>query len=356
MGIFSRYLIRRFLYLLIIAVGCSLVIFIVIDFVENTKTWLNQPRQEVWNYYLNYVPHILYLVLPVALLIASVFSVGNMARHLELVAMRAAGRSVYSITFPLLFLGILITGGMFWFGDTILPDANYERFKIKEPKTKENTSGNPNEKYKFVFIGPKNVTYFFQHYSGNRKSGRGVTILMERGDTLYQRYDCKRLVWENHWKAIDGSFRTFENGRIATTKFKDKLLKELTDTPADLVNNRVFPDEMRMVMLKRRIDILKRSGEQTRRFETQWHFKISSCVVNLIMLVIGFSIAANTMRSGLIKRFGLTLLFTFCYFVLLRFGLIFGENGTLTPVMGAWMGNMVFGSMALGFYANMGRL
>jgi len=132
-------------------------------------------------------------------------------------------------------------------------------------------------------------------------------------------------------------------------------LLELTDTPDDLVNTRVFPDEMRIKDLERRIDILKRSGEPTRRFETQRHFKISSCAVNFIMILIGISLAVNTHKTSLTKRFGISILATFLYFILLRFGLVLGENGELSPVIGAWLGNIVFGTLAVFLLWRIGR-
>ncbi len=245
---------------------------------------------------------------------------------------------------------------MFWYSDNILPDANHKRFKIKEPKSKENEKGDPNEKYKFVFIGPDGTTYFFQHYSGTRQSGTGVTILQEQADTLTERWDAKSMEWDNDWVIHSGTHRTFPSGRVVATQFKQKVLKELKDTPSDLVNNRVFPEEMTLHELERRIQILKRSGESTRRFETQWHFRISSCFVNFILVIIGVSVAANTARRGLILRFGVAIFALFCHFILLRFGLILGENGELSPAMGAWIGNIVFGFFALVLYWRMGKL
>jgi lipopolysaccharide export system permease protein len=73
------------------------------------------------------------------------------------------------------------------------------------------------------------------------------------------------------------------------------------------------------------------------------------------MVILGITLSVNTAKRGLTKRFGVSLLLAFCYFILLRFGLILGENGGLDPGLGAWLGNIVFGSIALTLYLNMGR-
>ena len=66
MKIHTRHVLGGFLGLLLLCVACIVVIFVVIDFVGNSKTWLARPPKEVVQYYLDYLPHILYLILPIA--------------------------------------------------------------------------------------------------------------------------------------------------------------------------------------------------------------------------------------------------------------------------------------------------
>lgn len=355
MRLFSRYLLGKFIAVLLITLLGAMLIFMVIDFVENTTDWLNRPSQDAINYYINYAPHIFYLTLPIALLLASVFSVGNCARHLELAAMRCAGASPYRILFPLLFFAAIISLGTYYFNDLVLPDANHRRFSIKEPQTKENEDDNPHERSKFVYIGPERTTYFIQYYSGLSKSGQGVTLLQDENGDLVQRYDAATIRWENHWILENGTHRTFKNQEVSTEKFSRLDMKNLTDRPEDLVNTRIYPDEMRIKELDYRIDILKRSGESTSRFETQRNFKESGALVNFIMVVIGASIAFGTGRTGVTKQIGLSLLVAFSYFFLIRLGLTLGENGGLSPKDGAWLGNYVFGGLSLILFYRTGR-
>ena len=58
---FSRYLIWNFLKMFLIVVCGAVLIFIVIDFVGNIKTWLSRDMKLAGDYYLSYLPYILYL-------------------------------------------------------------------------------------------------------------------------------------------------------------------------------------------------------------------------------------------------------------------------------------------------------
>jgi lipopolysaccharide export system permease protein len=64
------------------------------------------------------------LALPLAILLSSIMTFGNMGEHYELVAMKSAGLSLPKIMRPLIGLTILISFIAFYFSNNILPVAN----------------------------------------------------------------------------------------------------------------------------------------------------------------------------------------------------------------------------------------
>ena len=354
-----------FLSLLLLCLGSSVMIFLVIDFVGNSKEWLARPPRDVYVYYLNYLPHILYLVCPMALLLASVFSIGNLARHLELVALRSAGVSIARIISPIVACGLLASGLMLWFENRVMPDANHKRFEINEPRSESDEGGDPLEKFNYIYTASDGSILFFDYYSGHRNAGQGVTLLMQPKDgPLQSRIDAKSMAWDSSgWVMKDGTRRKFKgssstsaSGAVDALAFKEMRLPELKDRPADLLDERVHPEEMGLKEMDRRIAILKRSGESARALETQKHFRLSSSLVNLLMTLIGAAMSVHTIKSGLARNFGIALLITFLYYVALRLGLVMGENGSLSPIAGAWFGNILFAPLAFFLYWRAARI
>ena len=88
---------------LIVTIG-AIFMFAVIDFVGNIKTWLARDTKDAVDYYVSYIPYMLYLITPVSLFIAVLASVGNMARHLEMSAMQSSGQSPLKTLFPIFSL------------------------------------------------------------------------------------------------------------------------------------------------------------------------------------------------------------------------------------------------------------
>jgi lipopolysaccharide export system permease protein len=349
MKLYSRHVLKSFLSLFLLIFFCAVAIFVIIDFAGNSRVWITRLPEERTAYYLNYLPYIAYLVCPIALLLAAVFSIGNLARHFELVALRAAGLSVTRILAPVFTAGVVVSGLMFVLQDQVLPDANQKRFRIQEPGSNLFDGSDPKERARFLYTAADGTLLYFQHYSGQQRSGTVVTALRLEEGVPVTRIDARALAWSDSlgWQFAQGTLREFRGDSVAATTFETYALPGFADPPADLLDERVYPDEMSLAELQRRIDVLRRNGEPSHALRTHWHFRFASAFVNLIMAALGALLAVNAVRTGLSRNFGIGLLMTFLYYVALRIGLVLGENGGVPPMAAAWFGNMVFFPVAL---------
>lgn len=64
------------------------------------------------------------LALPLAILLSSLMTFGNLGENYELVAMKASGISLRKIMFPLILLSVVISSIAFYFSNNVLPVAN----------------------------------------------------------------------------------------------------------------------------------------------------------------------------------------------------------------------------------------
>jgi len=68
----------------------------------------------------------LVLAVPMGVLISTLMVFGKMSGDHEITSLKAAGVNPLRLMMPVVFLGFLVAGVMFWFNDHILPDANYK--------------------------------------------------------------------------------------------------------------------------------------------------------------------------------------------------------------------------------------
>jgi lipopolysaccharide export system permease protein len=82
------------------------------------------PWSVIGEVFLLCMPFIIAMTLPMAVLIAVLYTFSHLAADSEITAMRASGISVFRLVRPMAIVGALITGVNFWFTDQILPDSN----------------------------------------------------------------------------------------------------------------------------------------------------------------------------------------------------------------------------------------
>jgi lipopolysaccharide export system permease protein len=70
------------------------------------------------------------MALPLAILLASLMTMGNLGEHYELVAAKSSGISFRKIMMPLVFLSLIISGIAFYFSNQVLPVANLKMFSL----------------------------------------------------------------------------------------------------------------------------------------------------------------------------------------------------------------------------------
>lgn len=354
---FSVYLLRNFLKMFFLFLIGAVFIFIVIDFVGNIRIWLSREMKEALDYYINYLPYIVYLVSPVALFIAVVASVGNMSRHLEISAMQSAGRNALRILFPIFIVGLVCTALSWLLSEDVLPDANFKRFEIMETSAQQKKNRRVKDRSHFAYIGNDKTSWFFRHYSGNLKLGRDVSLLIGKDGDIQERYDARRMRWILNSDSITGRFqmengyhRLFkENGDIEVQFFHKEFLPETIRVyPEDFINERQTGDEMDSKMIKKRIEGLRRSGEDTKALETAYYSKFSNPMMNFIVLLIGAALSHRFSRSGgLSQKFGIGIFFVFSYYIVIRIGLKMGENGALSPIFSAWVAHLIFALISI---------
>jgi len=367
MRILDRYLLRQFFFALLFSLIAFWIIFLVVDLVEHLDKFIDKQATflSVLKYYFYYTPYILVLSLPVAMLLACLFSLGQLAKHNELTAMKSAGISLYRILLPILVLSFLTSLFVIGFGETIVP-LTYQ--KMVEVKTVEIEKGRRERNIILnnIFVqGEDGRIFHLATYDTREKIGTDVLVQRFEGSRLKEEIRAKKVRWENNgWLFVDGVERTFSDS-LAELGHSENLskgkLNSLLPNPAEeyqafdrlfrldlrikpeaLAQRQKKPDEMGYFELANYVKIKKRSGQVVAKETTDLHLKIAFPFVNFIIVLFGAPLAANPKRSGLALGFAISLFISFVYYTLIRMGQSFGYSEKLPPLLAAWVTNILF--------------
>src|ERR1700759_3479776 len=132
------------------------VLLCVIDLTDHLETYLNRhvPTPDIALSYVFWVPDSMFMVLPAAVLFATVFSIGAFTRHAELTAAKASGISFYRMIAPIL-LGSLFAFGLDLGLGKIVPVTNQRRSELLF----EDRAQLGNNRYNFSFAGEYGRVY-----------------------------------------------------------------------------------------------------------------------------------------------------------------------------------------------------
>jgi lipopolysaccharide export system permease protein len=345
MRILDRYVLAEVGKVLAVALLAFVVVFDVVDLFDNIDTYMDRKASltSVVRYYAFLLPWEFVLVLPVGALLATLLAIGNLARHRELVAMKACGISLYRIMTPLLTLGLLLTLAALVLGETVVPRTNalkrhVERVEIRGKKPK------PTKKSSNLYhLGRDGSTYFVRR-AGDDNTLTGVVILEPSGTgALAGRIDAARASWDGaRWVFRDGYLRYFVGEQEYVIHFAEAAFSSLDDPPADLRAVHSDPEEMPYFELRERIRRLERGGQDARREKVDLLFKVSFPLANLVVVLVGAPLAANPRRGGVGVGFGLSLTLSFLYYGLFKASQALGYAGTLPGTVAAWVPNTLF--------------
>ena len=111
MKLIDRYILKHFIINFFFGLLCFILIFILVDLFENLDKFLDKKLglQKIFEFYIYFSPEIIKLIIPVAMLLASLFTISRFINYSELIAMKSAGISIFRYLFPILLFGGFIT-------------------------------------------------------------------------------------------------------------------------------------------------------------------------------------------------------------------------------------------------------
>ncbi len=340
----DRYIARRFFQFFALALLAALAIYLVIDPIENLDKFLDRdvPTSEIIRYYALFVPYIIYLTYPVAILLATMFCIGGLTASNEIMAMTASGVPLYRHLFSLSLLGLVLSVLTFWWGETIVPEMNRERLAIWREKVKNRADWRLTEQGQVYLQDGLNRVLHLDLYQPESMQGFGIDLYRFQDARIIERTTAKTMNWNGEgWTLHEAVIRRFsENGE--DIEHLDSLEAGIKIVPSDMVELKIEPEEMGLAELHRFVKRLRQTGGNVNRWLVDIHSKVALPFAGVIIIVFGVPISAVRRRSGVVFGVTLCLLISFIYFGLMQIGKVLGYKELLHPFLAAWLGNLVF--------------
>jgi lipopolysaccharide export system permease protein len=346
----DRYVFNEFWKIFSITALGFPVLLVVIDLADHAQTYLDRhiPGRDLALSYFFWIPDSMFMVLPAAVLFATVFSIGAFTRHAEVTAAKASGISFYRLILPIL-LGAVFACGLDLALGEVVPLTNRRRTQL----LREDRAQIGNNRYNFAVAGEFGRVY--KAYELRTDSARIRSLQIERkgsgpnyptyvlsADTAD--YNPKRAQWtlRHGVLSIIG-----DTGATVSVSFAVARDKHFTEQPADMMTKPREAHDMRYDELTRFIAALERSGGDANVLRVERALKIAIPVTCIIIALFGAPLATSTQRGGSAYGIAVSLATTMIFLLMVQLTRAIGSKGVIPPDYAAWIPGAIFAAMGL---------
>ncbi len=358
MLIIQRHYLKEFFKLLsLIGTGLALI-FSILELIDKIDDFMpNRPSLNSLLLYasFNFPKYLLYL-LPMALLLCSLFTFSQANRRKEITAIRASGGRIKNLLMPFLFAGLFLSLFGFVLGELIMPDFSKKARELKNTITKK-------EK-KFAF---KEDTMWLRATGGSfvkidlylpeKKVSKGISIFRIENGYLKERIEAEEAEWEEvrssnlKVKSSEGIWRLkkvivydIESGKISRLR---ELEYPYLESPDIFTEDIQKPEEMGIGELLRYTKKLKEAGFKNQKLIVDLNSKISYPLINFFMVLLGISLSMRENRGGGLVTAAIGLFISLLYWFSYTVTLSMGYAGIVPPVISTWLVPIIFGGAAV---------
>ncbi|MCU0627218.1 MAG: LptF/LptG family permease [Gemmatimonadaceae bacterium] len=340
----DRYVLGEFLRIFSVTALGFPILIIIGDVTEKLDTYLQRriPGRDIALAYLYWIPDSMFIALPIAVLFATVFTVGSFTRYSEVSAAKASGISFYRFVLPIM-LGATLAMGLGFLLNEVTPPLVQRRLELlQEKKFKDGTI-----RTNFAFQS-EGRTLLVGQLDPERGTVSDVEITRRgRGpDFPTTHLVAQRGQWSaaRGWTLATGQLHVVPDSVTDQSFAFDSLLdRTLRDRPVELAAIQKAPADMSWRELGRYITALERSGSNVNQLRVERMLKFAIPVTCVIIFLFGAPLATSNQRGGATWGIGISLLVTVIFLVLVQLMRGVGNKGLIPPDLAAWVPTALFG-------------
>lgn len=241
------------------------------------------------------MPGHLYEIIPLACLIGSMFTIGQLSSNSEIVVMRTSGMSIYKIATSLLFVSILFSVITFFVGNLITPisEKNAQQIRINSTDGTVSTdfrSGvwmkDGNNFVNIENVLPDASLKDIHIYEFDKNFSLRSIVDAENGKYSNGLWELENI--QQSFIKEDG----FEVTSIPSGTWKSMIKPEMMNVLL------ISPDRMSIFDLNDFINYLEKNNQKTSRYEVSFWEKIIQPVMPIIMIMFAVPFGFFQERSG----------------------------------------------------------
>ena len=342
----DRYISQLFWTFFLSGLVVFITLYVAVDAMSMSVRF-KPPAAVLASFYLYSIPSVLVQMLPIACLLATVFTLAGMSRNNETTALFTMGMSLARISTPILTWVAVISVLGFWISDRVIPSFSKQKNYIYYVEIEKRPSLFSTVKTDKIWYRSGNTLFNLGVLNAEARRAENVMFYyFDNAWNLVQLISAKSMQQRQEgkqWELQNGTVTLFsEDSSFPLTQTFEAKTIYLQEEIGDLQTMGKSSESLSAAALWRYIRKNKEAGLQTLSYEVDYHAKFSFAFAAFVMSFIGipFSIG-KTRAAGWAKNVGICLFLSFAYWAFFSSGLTLGRHGFIPPVLAAWAPNII---------------
>jgi lipopolysaccharide export system permease protein len=297
------------------------------------------------------VPGVVALTFPMAMLLAALLGFGRLSSDSEIVGLTAAGVSFGRIVTPVALFALMVSLVGLWFNNKIVPTASRQRNIIIDQFKKQGGNLNTSQALTFPLRDDQGNLTTLVHVEGGANLATGeltdISVEFWNKGKVVSVISAPRARWKigtKEWSLSDFNSVTFSDDAPAFFKAQGLETREVElDTPTQLEALQGRPEDTDTSQLQARSRILRAGGNvrEAREADVEVARRAALPFAALSFALIGAPLGVGPQRGGKGVGFGLSVLVTFAYWVLLQAASVLAKGGTIPANISLMLPNLL---------------
>lgn len=350
LSIIDRYIAKQFIGYFFAGLVVFISIFLAADFTSSMVRF-DVGLDVFGRYYMYYLPNVVYQMIPVGCLVATLFTLSNLNKSNELVSLFSMGVSLARICLPILVLVGVISVTAFWIGDRVLPGSMRSRNYVYYVEMKKRPNLFSTVKQDKIWYRSKNVIFNIGAFNPEASKAEALTMYyFDEAWKLVQLIRARSVeINQSTWNMEDGSVTLFTNESSfpLTRSFRNKTIS-MSEDLGDISASSPSGQALSLKELSHFITRNQSLGLDTTSFEVDYHGKLAFAFSAFVLALLGIPFTTKHARSGgAMVNVGICAGLALVYWILFSAGLSVGKAAVLPPFLSAWLANFVVLAVAV---------
>ncbi|MDR2943233.1 MAG: LptF/LptG family permease [Treponema sp.] len=340
--ILDKYLLRQFLPNFLIAASMFVFIILLIDLFSNLVRYLNNevPFAMIMKISLFFVPKSFSYAMPISLLFAAAYTLGDLYARNELTTIFSSGVPFWRFSVSLIIVGLTASVFSFFLDDVLVIPT----LKIKNELSKRALRQHITENNSDVVIITKNghLVYSVDYFDYEKLVLNGVNIIETDGNgTIISQIRAPSAEWkEAFWELRNAVIYQYEGNvlRIRPLPYNTSY-----DEPPEMFRRgTVNVEELSAKQAGFLIRDLRSAGLPFLKAQANYYHRFSFSATSLIVMILSISMGGRFRKNILLMSLFASLSVAVVYYITEMLSMAMAEQNYIHPAVGAWFPVFMF--------------